>query len=120
MNQHDVKTLLSIIHPNIYSSPSKPDLSEAQATEQLLEILRKEPQQVVDVLLNDWIRGLFVKQLIEHEKTPSFDQILQLAMNGDFHRAQERTRLAFNRRQDRETLVRALLEVASQVGTAEE
>lgn len=120
MSQYDIKTLLSIIHPNVYPSTQKPSLSEAEATEQLQAILRTEPQQVVDVLLNDWIRGLFVKQLIEHEKTPSFDQILQLAISGDFHRAQERTRLAFNRRQDRETLVRTLLEAASQAGTSED
>lgn len=99
MTKDDIRKLLIQSQPDVYRAGD-----DAAVSVDLQQAAKEQPYDVVEVLLEDLIWRLFLEKLVQEDETPSVDQILSLARQGDFEHAYERTQLAFNLDKDRQVL----------------
>ncbi len=110
MSEQYLRNLLLQSQPDVYHTADDTDAAPARAG--LKQIAAERPHAVLEVLLEDLMwRGL-LEQLASEDDTPSLDQIVDLALKGDFDLAHERTQLAYNLERDRALLLRRFKQAA--------
>ena len=112
MTKDDIRKLLLQSQPDVYRAGG-----DSSVRVDLQQAAKDQPDAVIEVLLEDLIWRLMLENMMQDEATPSVDQILSLARQGDFEQAYARTQLAFNLDKDRQLLAQRYHQAANEMLT---
>lgn len=105
-----LRNLLLQSQPDVYRADD--DTAAATARAELRDIATTHPHAVLEVLLEDLMWRVALERFASDDDTPSLDQIMELALRGDFELAHERTELAYNLERDRALLLKRFKQAA--------
>lgn len=104
-----IRNMLLQSQPEVYGIEANGTAKQA-----LVETAQDTPHDVLEVLLEDLIWRTVLESFVADEDTPALAQIVELALQGDFELAHERTQLAYNLEKDRSVLLSYLRVAAHQ------